>query len=300
MRKLILAFAFATAVFGQTGPTFDVASIKPAVPPGMPDRMSGKFRVGMNIDGARVDIGFMSLADLIRIAYRVKPYQITGPNWMSSERWDIQATLPDGASRDQVPEMLQALLVERFGLKVHRENKEHAVYALIVGKNGPKLKESEPDAHASASAGSNQVSVNRDDKGVVVTGGRAGNTRMSMGPGGTMHMEAAGMTMAQLTEMLSGFVDRPVVDMTDLKGNYQVAMDVSREDLVNVARRAGVMMTPGGLGGDPGKPPEETASDPSGSSIFEAIQQLGLKLDPRKAPLDIIVVDHLEKAPTEN
>jgi uncharacterized protein (TIGR03435 family) len=297
MRQLMLTVALATAAFGQTGPAFDVASIKPAAPPGMPG-VSGKFRVGMNIDGARVDIGFMSLADLIRTAYRVKPYQVSGPNWMSGERWNILATLPDGASRDQVPDMLKTLLAERFGLKVHTENKEHAVYVLVVAKNGPKLKESEIEADEPPAGGA--VSISRDGQGVALKGGPMGATRMSMGPGGTMHMEAGKMTMTQFTEVLSRFVDRPVIDMTELKGSYQVELDLTREDLGNVARSAGIMIPPAGLGGDSGKPPGDAASDPSGGSVFAAVQHLGLKLEPRKAPLDIIVVDHLEKAPTEN
>jgi uncharacterized protein (TIGR03435 family) len=85
--------------------------------------------------------------------------------------------------------------------------------------------------------------------------------------------------------------------MTELKGSYQVALDLTMDDLKNVAKAAGVAM-PGAGGGD-GKGAAE-ASDPSGSSIFQSIQQMGLKLDARKAPLDIIVVDHLEKTPTEN
>jgi uncharacterized protein (TIGR03435 family) len=188
--------------------------------------------------------------------------------------------------------MLQALLAERFGLKVHRESKEQAIFALVVGKNGPKLKEAAPDPDA-PSAASGGVSISRDGQGVAVKGGPMGNARMSVGPGGAMHMEAGNMAMVQFAEMLSRFVDRPVVDMTELKGQYQIALDLSREDLGNVARSAGVMLPPAA-------PPGDAASDPSGGSIFQAVQQLGLKLDPRKAPLDKIVVDHLEKAPTEN
>jgi uncharacterized protein (TIGR03435 family) len=103
------------------------------------------------------------------------------------------------------------------------------------------------------------------------------------------------MTMAMLCEFASRFVDRPVVDMTELKGSYQVALDLSMDDLKNVAKAAGMAMP----GGDAAKAAAE-ASDPSGSSIFQSVQQMGLKLEARKAPLDIIVIDHLEKAPTEN
>src|SRR5260370_14808764 len=125
---------------------FEVASIKPAAPLNPRQLMMGQQRVGMKVDAARVDIANLSLADLVRIAYRVKPYQIAGPDWMKGDRFDILGKLPEGASPDQVPEMLQELLAQRFKLAVHRETKEHAVYALVVGKNGPKLVEAPADA----------------------------------------------------------------------------------------------------------------------------------------------------------
>jgi uncharacterized protein (TIGR03435 family) len=297
------------SAYGQTpvaAPSFDVASIKPAGPLNPMMIKSGQMRIGMKIDKARVDIGSLSLADLIRIAYRVKPYQVSGPDWMAAERFNVQATIPEGASPEQVPEMLQALLAERFKLTMHRESKEHSMYALVVGKTGHKLKESPPDPGDATPAepgdGKSQVRINgsMEGKGVVVTGGPGGPTRMSMGPGGMMHMEAAKMTLAALADMLSRFVDRPVVDMTELKGNYQVALDFAMEDLRNMARTAGVMIPGPAAGGDGGNSPANAASDPSGSSIFASMQQLGLKLEPRKAPVALIVIDHLEKTPTEN
>jgi uncharacterized protein (TIGR03435 family) len=266
----------------------------------------------MTIDAARVDIGFMSLADLIRAAYRVKPYQISGPDWMREQRFDIVAKLPDGASPDQVPEMLQALLAERFSLKVHRESKEHSVYALVVGKNGPKLKESAPGADAPPGDAPNggiaidtpkgQIRVANGGRGALITGGPSGATRVSVGQGGTMHFEASKMTTAGLADMLSPFLDRPVEDMTELKGTYQVSLDLSMADLQNVARKAGVAVPgPAAGGGDPGRLPANEASDPSGGgSLFAAVQQLGLKLESRKAPVEMIMIDHLEKTPTEN
>ena len=101
--------------------------------------------------------------------------------------------------------------------------------------------------------------------------------------------------MTTLVEMVSRFVDRPVMDMTELKGTYQVALELTMEDMRGVVRTAGVMLPPGG-----GAAVAETASDPSGGSIFSSLQQMGLKLEPRKAPVDLIVVDHVEKVPTEN
>jgi uncharacterized protein (TIGR03435 family) len=309
----------AGAALGQTtapGPEFEVASVKPAAPLDRGQILSGQAHVGMRIDAARVDIGFMSLADLIRVAYRVKPYQVSGPDWMASERFDVLAKLPEGASREQVPEMLQALLADRFKLTVHRESKEHAVYALVVGKNGPKLKESAPDADAPAggapTAGYDanpqvRISGRGENTQVSISGGQFGTAHMSMGPDGTMHLEAPKMTMAAFADTLSRFFDRPVVDLTELKGTYQMALDLSMEDLRNAARNFGVM-APGmgagraGLGGGRGGAgaPADAASDPGGLSIFAAVQELGLKLEPRKTPVDLIVIDHLEKAPTEN
>ncbi len=314
IRTFGIALLLQAAAFSQAL-TFEVASIKPAGPLDPAAIASGKMRIGMKVDGAICDIASFSLRDLIRTAYEVKDYQITGPDWlgsaMSAQRFNIQATLPPGATEKQVPQMLQALLADRFKLEIHRDKKEHSVYALVVAKGGPKLKESEPDPAAPETPeepkkgetvvgqGSSQVRISgnmNDGKGVVVKGGPQGAMRMSM-VDGKMHMEAAKMDMSTLCEFATRFVDRPVVDMTELKGHYQVALDLSMDDLRNIAKAAGVVAP--GAGGGGGNAPAE-ASDPSGSSIFQSLQQMGLKLEARKAPLDVIVIDHLEKAPTEN
>lgn len=308
---LILAVGAAFAQTPALPPAalqFEVASIRPAGAIAK-QAMAGKLHVGMNIDAARVDIGSMSLVDLIRTAYKVKAYQITGPDWMKSQRFDILAKMPEGATKDQVPEMLQALLAERFKLEIHRDHKEQSVYALVVGKGGPKLKESPADTPGPPADGTESkpviianggsISVSKQGQGAVVRGGPMGTTRVSMGPNGAMHMEADKMTMEGFSEMLSRFVDRPVVDLTQLKGTYQVGIDISMDDLKNAARSAGVAIPAGGAG-EPSKSPGDAASDPSGGTIFSAVQQLGLKLEARKVPVEMIVVDHAEKAPTEN
>jgi uncharacterized protein (TIGR03435 family) len=311
---LLLAALVSAQTPAQPVLAFEVASVKPAGPLDPVAIQSGKMRIGMKVDGAMVDIGSFALKDLIRVAYDVKDYQISGPDWlnnlMGATRFNIQATLPEGATEKQVPQMLQALLAERFKLVVHRDSKDHSVYALIVGKGGVKLKESEPDVPPPETApepkkgetvigqGTSQVRISGDmqsGKGMVVNGGPQGQMRMAMADG-KMHMEAAKMSMAMLAEFATRFVDRPVVDMTELKGNYRVALDLSMDDLKNIARAAGVGMG----GGDSGKTPIEAPSDPSGSSIFMSLQQMGLKLEARKAPVTLIVIDHLEKAPTEN
>ncbi len=308
------ALLLSAALRAQAPLTFEVASIKPAGPLNPAAIQSGKMRVGMKVDGAMVDIGSFSLTDLIRTAYEVKDYQISGPdlgNVMTAERFNIQATIPAGATEKQVPQMLQALLADRFKLVVHRETKDHSVYALVVAKGGPKLKEADPEPAAPETPedpkkgetvmgqGTSQVRISGNmegGKGVTVKGGPMGQMHMTMADG-RMRMEAERASMTVLAETLTRFMDRPVVDMTELKGNYHVLLDLSMDDLKNAAKAAGMGAMMASAEG--GKPSGE-ASDPSGSSIFMSMQQMGLKLEARKAPLPVIVIDHVEKSPTEN
>src|SRR5579885_1027524 len=192
------AFAQATG-----GPAFEVASIKPSGPLDPAAILSGKTHIGMSVDNFRVDIGSSSLLQLICLAYKLKPYQITGiPDWAASQRFDILAKLPEGASKDQVPDMLRALRADRCKLVVHRDNKEQPIYALGIGKNGPKLKEAPPEAAASSEpvapaaakspakgeftfgSGDQQVSVRRADKGgMMVSTKESGPMHISMDNG---------------------------------------------------------------------------------------------------------------------
>ncbi len=286
---------------------FDVASVKSAGPLDPQKILSGQQRIGTKIADGRVDIESMSLAEIINTAFKVKAYQVSGPSWlgranaMTAERFDIRATFPAGATKDDVPEMLQALLAERFKLAFHREKKEQAVFALIAGKDGVKLQPSAPDPAPSpdAPAGSVrpdavQVSGNAQSGMTVRGGGAAGATKITMGPDGMMHMEAEKLTLDQLALSLTQFVGRPVVDMTGLAGTYKIALDISREDLMAAARAVGanVPAGPGAPGGGP--------ADPSGVSLFQSVEHLGLKLESRKAPIEFLVIDRLEKTPTED
>jgi uncharacterized protein (TIGR03435 family) len=338
MRSAAALLAVTVAAFGQTTPApanaplaFEVASVKPSGPFDPAAIVSGKAHVGMTVDRARVDIGMTSLTALICQAYKVKPYQVKGgPDWMNTQRFDIVAKLPEGASPEQVPEMLQTLLAERLKLTLHRDNKETPVYALVVGKGGPKLKDALPDTPAPPAAadpasapsgpgesapaspspakgeivvgsGDNQVRMKRTGNGMTVTSRQTGPMRVTM-ENGTIHMETEKMTMEMLTVTLSQYLDRPVVDLTELKGKYQIALDLTMADAMRVAARAGfnMPMATAGPAANAGKSPADAASDPSGSSLFTSVQQLGLKLDPRKLPYEFIVIDHLEKTPTEN
>src|SRR5476649_2411709 len=208
-RGAILAILACGAVFGQTAPArpeLEVASIKPSARPG-----AEQVHVGVQIDGAQVHFSYLSLMDYIQMAYRVKAHQVVGPDWLASERFEIAATLPASAAREQVADMMQALLTDRFQLKMHRDSKEFPVYALVVGKGGLKMKESPDNADASDGEGG-KGAVN-----VTATGGRGG-VSVNLGKGSyysfaNNRFEAKKLTMAALADSLTRYLDRPVVDL---------------------------------------------------------------------------------------
>jgi uncharacterized protein (TIGR03435 family) len=291
-----------SAAYGQT---FEVASIKPAGALDPQKIMSGQMKIGKKVDKARVEYSSMSLDALLMDAYEVKSYQLVGPSWisgMTAPRFDIQAKMPEGATEKDIPKMMQALLSERFGLKIHKASKEQSIYALLVVKPGVlKPAETIPEAPEDPNQPAFKMSGNMGDgKGITVNAGRNGTTKVNMSPDmKTMHMEMGKMPMVGLVELLSRMVDRPVVDMTELKGDYQVALDLPLSAMMAMAGQMGGGTPPGmGGGGDGGNKMAE-ASDP-GTSVFESVQKMGLKLEPRRGPLETIVIDHLEKAPTEN
>ena len=270
-RVIVVAAIAVAAVSAQQPLQFEVASVKASPPLDTQKIISGQQRMGMRIDASRVDIDGMPLPDIINTAFRTKSYQVTAPGWvgtgMSAPRFDIHATLPAGAATEQMPEMLQALLADRFKLTYHHEKKDDPVFALIVGKGGPKLAESPPDAPRAADAGpagaasppgpasgllgrggtpAVQISGN-PQTGMTIRGAATGTMRMSMSPDGSMHLEADKVSMPALAETLTRFLNRPVLDLTGLKGNYKIALDLAREDLMNAVRAVGVPIPPGAL-----------------------------------------------------
>lgn len=253
--------------------------------------------MSITIDGARIDIQDFSISDMLRYAYQVKQFQISGPDWLGARRWDIAAKLPDGATRDQVPEMVRTLLAERFGMILHRSTTDQPVFALVVAKGGAKLKESPPDAAPTDGAGQVRAGAASDAKGVISTSTSNGTVKMATGADG-MHIEVSRMDMAGLTDLLARFVTLPVVDATELKARYDLSLDVGLEDMLNLARSQGVNVQ-GARAAEATRAPAE-ASEPGASSVFAAIEQYGLKLEPRKSPIELLVIDHVEKNPTEN
>ena len=270
-------------VFAQGQPQFEVASIRPSS-----DQLN-QVNVGLRVTGSQVRVTYMSVKDYVGIAYRVRPQQITGPDWIAEERFDISAKIPDGVAATHVPEMLQSLLTERFQLKVHRETKEFPVYVLAVAKEGLKLTEVAPGP--SPADGSAAVSV--------VSGGGAG-IGIDMGGGSSFNLannrlEIKKMTMTALADLLTRFVDRPVVDQTMLKGSYDLSLDLTPEDYT-------VMMVCAAVNNGVALPPQamRLLDGASSDQLSGPLKAVGLTFDARRAPLDVIVIDSLLKTPTDN
>ncbi len=246
----------AAGSFVLKGQEFEAASIKPSAPAPM-----GEMRIGIQmLPGGRISMSGVTVKILIQRSYGVRDFQIIGgPAWMGSERYDITAKPEGAATPDQVKLMTQALLADRFKLQFHRETKELPTYALVVGKGGQKFHESE----------------------VVPEGSdKPRGTRISVGRG---QFELNGAAMAALANQLGQVLGRSVIDKTELTGNYDFKLEWTLDESQGAIRPAGGEAPP--------------PSDNSGVSIFTAVQdQLGLKLEATKGPVEILVIDRAEKA----
>jgi uncharacterized protein (TIGR03435 family) len=273
---LIFGLLYATDSQGQTPaddsaaklPAFEVASIKP-------DK-SGTPMIMFRLTPDGLNVANTPLKMLIQQAYGVEENQVIGfPNGLNSERYDIEAKVDSSdvaklhdLDPHQRMRMLQPVLAERFQLKVHRETRDLPVYELVLGKGGPKFHEAKP--------------------GDTYPNGIKGPDGHS-GPGlvwiqdGQLTCQAVGTV--ELTRILSQRLGHNVLDKTGLTGKYDFTMQWPREE------GPGSMLD-GGEGGN--------AAESSGPSIFTVIQeQLGLKLESHKAPVEVLVIDHVE-APSAN
>jgi uncharacterized protein (TIGR03435 family) len=232
MNRLAAVVLISSALFGQT---FEVASVKP--------NPSGPGHAGIDVDGNMIRMTNVTLQAVIVWAYEVSAPQLSGPAWLESERYDIVAKTASGAPE---PAMMRALLIERFKLAVHAATKEFPIYALVVAKNGPKLKKADP-----------------------------GGDDMNSKPG---HLTARSVSMARLADFLArprAGLGRPVVDKTGLAGAFDFTLDWT--------------------------PDRDAQASEAPLSIFVALEeQLGLKLEAQKGPVEVLVVDHVEKVPAEN
>jgi len=291
MRLGLLGALASVLLFGQppvARPEFEVASIQPSPP----DEFN-RVGAGLHLDGSQVSFKFFSLDEYIMAAYRVKRYQISSPDWMASARFDITAKLPAGGSAKDVAVMLQALLEDRFQIKMHHESKEFPVYGLVVAKGGLKMQESPTDSPAAPQnngrQGLNSAAVPRPG-GVAVDYGNGAYYTFA-----DNKLEGRKMKASSIVNVLSAFMDRPVVDMTNLKRNYDFVLELSPEDFramsIRAAIAAGFALPPQAI---------QMAEAASGDSLSNALDKLGLKLESRKAPLEVLVIDHAEKTPSDN
>jgi uncharacterized protein (TIGR03435 family) len=254
-------------------PEFEVASVKPNT------SGTNMVRIMAPPNGGRLTVTNGSLRMLISYAYKVKNFDLSGgPGWMDSERYDVVAKAPDGShAEDQLQLMTRTLLEDRFKLMVHRETKEMPVYALLPGKNGPKLPEAREGG--CATLGPNSPPPPGRGPGQLPPTPCGG---FFMGPN---RMEGGKISMKQFVDGLSNILGRPVIDKTAFTGTFDVHLEFSPE---GTAFAGGLPGMPGGL------PP---GFDTSGPSIFTAVQdQLGLKLESQKGPAEVLVIDHAEKA----
>ncbi len=206
----------------------------------------------------------LALRTIIGAAYNTAEYQISGPRWLEQERFDIVAKTDGSATgEDEMLPLLRPLLAERFHLAMHRETKQLPAYVLTVGTNGPKLE--------AADAGGTGLPFKKANKS----------------SGARIH--SARLTMPEFAEILSRRLGHPVLDRTGLAGAYRVTLEWAGE---NKAPKPGKT--------DKAKP-DTAKPDPDRPSIFTALHdQLGLRLQARKAPVEIFVIDRIEKTQTAN
>jgi uncharacterized protein (TIGR03435 family) len=256
------------------GPQFEVASIKPAA-------LDARGMFIRPSPGGRVSVTNMTLKELIVIAYRIQPYQISGgPVWLGSARYDISAKAENTLKDRDLQPMLQALLADRFQLTIHRETKELPIYALVLarkdGKLGPKLIEAQ-EGGCTVPDFTKPPAPPEPGKPPVKNCGQ-----QMMSP---RSLTAYSVPIANIVPMLARMLGRTVIDKTGLTGKYDISAEWAPDES---------LMLP--LSPDAPRP----ASDGSGPSIFTALQeQLGLKMESQKGPVEVFVVERAEK-PSEN
>jgi uncharacterized protein (TIGR03435 family) len=254
---------------GGTPLAFEVASIKENV--SVSDNASVRAQ-----PGGRVTVSNNSLRNIIRNAYNVQNYQIIGgPDWINTVRWDITAKAPDDAPPQQLLQMLRTLLADRFRLVIHNEARDMPIYVLtgarVDGRLGSQLRSSSADCAAIFAA-----AKAKGEAPPPTTNGRPTcGTRTTRG-----NMMTTGVTMADFARNLGPFTGRPVVDKTGLTGVYDLDLTWTPEQ--------------GPPGPDGTSPPPQPSSD--GVSLYTAVQeQLGLKLDAQRGPVDVLVIESAER-----
>jgi uncharacterized protein (TIGR03435 family) len=290
-------------------PTFEVASVKVAEPMAPMAGGIGARAIRMGgcgkPDPAQVHCTSTTFKMLLMRAYNVKSYQIEGPAWINSETYDVMAKVPDGVSADKVPAMLQALLAERFAAKIHKETRSLPAYELTIAKGGPKLQAVEADKLPSLPEPGSPMPMPPPPRGPAngvpaLSSLPVGAVMMMMNINGSRILRG-NMTIAQFADHLTNSLARPVFDNTGLKGTYAIEVSYMGDEIDGVSKMMPAAPPPGLEPGGRADSPRQPDSNTPIATIFQAIQEtLGLKLEPKKAPVDMIVVDSANKVPTEN
>jgi len=280
----------AGAQTAQDRTVFEAASVKPAAPRPTGLAMLSEKKGGPGTPSpGQVNFTNMPLRDLVLDAYGMKAFQLQAPRWLEEQRYDVSAKLAPGTTREQYRTMLQQLLTERFQIASHAETREMAAYALTVPKGGPKLRVSTTDEGAAAAE--DTVSALRlDARGFPrLAPGVTEGTRMIM-LNGRVKMTFGHQPVSSLLEVLTSACGRPVFDQTGLTTKYDFTLEFTPDSV----RAAG------------GPPPAEgvpaaALAEDSGPTVYSAVlDQLGLKLEARKMPVEVLIIDRIEKAPTGN
>jgi uncharacterized protein (TIGR03435 family) len=279
-------------------PEFEVASVKPVAPVSL----NGPYIAGIlqggpgTADPGRITYSRVGLRGLLTLAYGVQRDQVIGPDWLDSERYDVNAIIRPGATKEEVNAMLRKLLAERFHISLHHETRDMPVYELTVGKSGPKgLRASVEDPSPLPMT----PEPLRSDKNGLPQLPRGRPSILIASQGGVAHLTASTQSLAEFAKFLTNQLRVLVIDKTGLMGAYDFVLDFVPE--VQVAG-VGPMPQPPSAAGVPGSagaagvPPQD-----DGPSIYVALpDQLGLRLEQKKGPVDVLVVDHADKVPTEN
>jgi uncharacterized protein (TIGR03435 family) len=277
----VVVLAAVAPVAAQDPPRFEVASIKPS--PSEPPAPG--TAVGLRITDRQARFTYLSLKDYIGMAYGVRVYQIVAPEWIASARFEIIATIPENQQAKDTTKMMAALLEDRFHVKSHRENREFPAYALET-LPGFKL---EP-LTADAPGGAFTVTSTSGPNGAVVALGDGASLEIS-----SNRIEFKKVTFQQLAAVLERFVDRPVIDQSKREGRFNVTLELMAEDfqaaMIRSAVAAGVTLP---------APALRLLDTASTVAVPDALKTLGISVQARKLPMEVLVIDSIDRMPTEN
>lgn len=292
-RAVFLAVALPAVLAAQTDPQerFEVVSIKPSPKwTGGPPPMESKKGGPGTPSPTRITFRNYPLRDLLIQAYEVQPYQLSGPAWLvdvkylQTDTFDLDATLPAGATRQDLSAMLSTALAERFNLKMHQEKRKALGFALVLGSHGHKLQASSDDPRPNDLSGSDPIGATTGRDGFPTT--PSGYSGLFVTPlSDRMRVKFMRRSMGQFAEWLSTTqLKRPVVDRTGLAGKYDFILEYRRDS-------ATAMGSAGELSGNNGAVPD----------LFAAVQsQLGLKLVTQETEIEMLIIDHADRMPSAN